>query len=416
MSKIANVIFALTLGLLLTTKALARDTVESPTDFTYGILNTNLDYSRMMFDRQIYVTDKMMRYQQARADGTLNDDAIYIGGRGVATYMREHTNTPGKFPILSRLPTQHTSGRNGNEFVINDASINLSAHSGWVSFFGQGEYTEVEYPGQDEFQWRKYSIILGNLRNFPFYLAFGRNTVDFGNFTTYAPFTHNHNSHYFWSQSDDPHFELGYVATNWNATFSLLPNDRGLRVIHAPDRNGYENFAINIDGDIALSDQLNLNLGGGFLRGSIYDSVLAHHPPGVGLDDKDWNPIWDIHATISWPRTDVMMEYTRTVDDWPATGREVSAATIQARYHDTIATKPTIYSWSFSRGEHGKTDTEWEQMIQNIVGIETRILPNVEIGAEYVFNAGFVPLIRPRVTGDRGVRSHTIILGAEITF
>jgi hypothetical protein len=33
-----------------------------------------------------------------------------------------------------------------------------------------------------------------------------------------------------------------------------------------------------------------------------------------------------------------------------------------------------------------------------------------------MFNDGFVPLIMPTVTGDASVQSHSVILGARLTF
>lgn len=397
--------------------AIADDSLgQYLTEATSGYVKTDLEHSRMLFDRQENVTNKISNHLKAKRDGVIERESFYLGGRFIASYMREHTNTAGKYPILSRIPNLHTTGRNGNEWVINDGSINTSLNYDILTAFVQGEYTEVEYPGQDQWQLRKYAFVIGDLEQFPVYLAFGRNTVAFGDFSTYAPYTHSHNSHYFWTQTDDPHFELGYVGENFDATFSLLPNDRGLRVAHAPDKNGYENFAANVSGVIAIDSKRQLKIGGGFLRGSIYDSAIAHHPPGVGGDDKDWNPIWDVNLTLSGVNYDIMAEYTRTIDDWPATNREVSALTLQGRYRDSLLSYPTTYSFVFSRGEHGAKDTEWEHMIQTVAGVEARLLPNVEVGAEYVFNAGFVPLIMPQVTGDRGVRSHTVIVGTKVTF
>jgi len=42
--------------------------------------------------------------------------------------------------------------------------------------------------------------------------------------------------------------------------------------------------------------------------------------------------------------------------------------------------------------------------------------PNVSIGFEYLNNLDFVPLIRPRVTADNGVVSHTFLAGVKVTF
>jgi opacity protein-like surface antigen len=55
-------------------------------------------------------------------------------------------------------------------------------------------------------------------------------------------------------------------------------------------------------------------------------------------------------------------------------------------------------------------------MEQTVAGIEYNILPNFDLGFEYLYNKGFVPLIMPRFTGDRDVESHTISTGVKFTF
>ena len=111
-----------------------------------------------------------------------------------------------------------------------------------------------------------------------------------------------------------------------------------------------------------------------------------------------------------------MTEYTSTVDDWPATDWKVSALTIQTRYIHELFDRNMIYSLMFSRGTQGDENTEWERMEQTVVGIEYNILSNVDIGIEYLYNKGFVPLIMPTFTGDRDVESHTVSSGIKFTF
>jgi len=385
-------------------------------DLEWGFLKTNSTYSKDMFDRQDNVTNKAVRLLKARQNKTVDDKSLYIGGRMTATHMEEWTDTAGKFPIISRLPNQHTSDKYGSEDAINDASINTTATFADLTLFAQGEYTEVEYPGQEETQLRKYYAMWGNLDKFPVYALVGKKTVAFGNFDSYAPFTHNHSSHYFWAQTDDPLLEVGYVDNNMEVIASLLPNSRGLRVLSAPDESGYENFALSYRQDFDVAQNTRLQVGGGFLRGTIYNSAIAHHPPTNGGNDRGWNSVWNIHSTLSGKKWDIMGEYTQTTDSWPATDHKVSALTAQGRYKDTIWQKPTTYSLMFSQGVQGESDTPWEQMLQVVAGVEIQPLPFLELGVEYLYNDGFVPLILPRITGDQGVQSHTVILGAQVTF
>ncbi len=381
-----------------------------------GFIKTNLDYSSKISDRQEYLTDKSLQILKAKQSGELKDESLYIGGRVTASHVWEKTNIAGKFPIISRIPNQHTSGEKADEEILNDASVNLTANYGAFTAFVQGEYSDVEYPGQENAQLRKFYLMYGDLGTSPFYALFGRKTVSFGNFSSYAPITHNHSSHYFWAQTDKPLFEFGYYENDLNLVATLLANDRGLRVVNAPDNSGYENFAFSFTKKLNFSDDLSLKFGGGYLKGTIYDGTLAHHPPSAGNSGRDWNGAWNINAELAWQNIDFMAEYSRSIKEWQATDWEVSALTLQTRYKTSIYNMPYIFSVMYSRGEQGDDGTEWERMEQTIVGGELKISPNVELGFEYLYNKGFVPLILPQITGDRDVESHTGIASIQFSF
>lgn len=381
-----------------------------------GAVGTSLRYSERIFDRQDDVTNKIAVALRARQSGQLQTNRLYIGGRFVGTIIHEQTDTAGKFPILSRLPPTHTSGTSDTYRVVNEASLNTTLTLPWVTAFAQGEYTEVEYTGQDDIQLRKYWLAVGDLDISPFYLGIGRKTVSFGNFATYAPFTHSHSAHYFWAQSEDPLIELGYTTDRTYLTFSLVPSHRGFRVVSSPDNDGdYDNYALNASHRLTLQNQMDLTLGAGYLRGTIYDSVIAHHPPSTGID-RSWNGAFNLNATLSGENFDVMAEFTQTEHDWPATEHKVSALTLQGRYRAAMFGKPAVYSLSASRGTQGASGTEWEKMDQIVLGVEVEPVKHVSLGLEYVFNDGFVPLIMPKRTGDRDVTSHSLIAGVKLTF
>ena len=385
-------------------------------DVVPGYVNTDLGYSDTMLDRQDNVTNKISVALRARQSGILRTNRLYLGGRITGTIISEHTNTAGKFPILSRLPPSHAAGTSDTYGVINEVSLNATLTLPMVTAFLQGEYSEVEYPGQDATQLRKYWIAVGDLDRAPLYLAIGRKTVNFGDFATYAPFTHSHSGHYFWAQTKDPLIELGYVTDRTELALSLLPAHRGLRVISSPDNDGdYENFAVSGSHRLNLQNGMRLKLGAGYLRGTIYDSAIAYHPPDTG-SNRVWNGAFNANATLSGARFDLMGEFTQTANAWPATGHKVSATTIQGRYRAHLFGKPAVYSLSASRGTQGASGTQWEKMDQVILGLEVDAAKHVKIGVEYLYNDGFVPLIMPTVVSDAGVTSHTLIFGAKLTF
>lgn len=381
-----------------------------------GFVGTSLSYSDKMFDRQNYVTNKVAVALRARQSGQLQENRLYFGGRIFGSVITETTNVAGKFPILSRLPPSHASGTSDTYAVANEVSLNATLVLPLITAFIQGEYTEVAYPGQEDTQIRKYWVAVGDLNQSPFYMAVGQKTVSFGDFSSYAPFTHTHSGHYFWAQSDAPLIEIGYVTDQTELAFSLIPNHRGLRVLSSPSNDGsFQNFALNGSHRFGIGNGLNLKLGAGFLRGTIYDSAIAYHPPSTG-SNRDWNGAYDLNATLSGDRFDVMAEFTKTLEDWPATGHKVSALTLQGRYRSELFGKPTTYSLAASHGEQGPSGTEWRSMGQVTLGMEMDVAPNVKLGAEYLFNDGFVPLILPTITSDSSVQSHTLIFGAKLTF
>ncbi len=220
----------------------ARDAtaqMDGAYEFIPGFVNTDVEYSKKMMERQEHVTDKAVVQLKAAADGTLQPYRLYVGGRAVGTFISEKTNTDGKFPILSRLPPTHSSGDEDSYGVINDITVDATAVLPWVTGFVQGEYTEIEYPIQSQKQIRQYWVTLGDLGKFPLYLTAGKKSVNFGNFDSYAPFTHTHSAHYFWAQSDAPLIEAGYVNDKGTmVSASLIKNDRGIRVLNSPDNDG----------------------------------------------------------------------------------------------------------------------------------------------------------------------------------
>ncbi len=78
--------------------------------------------------------------------------------------------------------------------------------------------------------------------------------------------------------------------------------------------------------------------------------------------------------------------------------------------------KPAVYSVSASHAEQAANGTEWERMVQIILGPEVEPTPHVKLGVEYMYNAGFVPMILPAIAADRSVDSRTLIVGGKLTF
>ncbi|MEL6688520.1 MAG: DUF3573 domain-containing protein, partial [Pseudomonadota bacterium] len=251
-------------------------------NFDVGGVNirTSVRNSRDMLDFQEVTTGKTLTLLANRANNVLKPNSLYIGGALQGSLMYQKTSEDGQFPILSRFP--FFSDRTDDEaavFAINNAALSFTSTFGdWTTLYLQPEYSETEYPGeQDEFQLRKAFVVFGNLQRSPFYAAFGRKTIDFGNFDSYNAFTQNEGHHYFWAVSDQPVGEIGYYNNGFKVTASAFSGGRQLRVALAGEENNIANYAFSAEKEFLLPRRAAFTVGGGYLHDTIYrDNWTAH--------------------------------------------------------------------------------------------------------------------------------------------
>ena len=390
------------------------------TDFTSkDLLKTNTKHSDMFNNLQNDVTGKALRQLEMQRDGTLTSNGVYWGGVLKGSFMGEWTDTEDKFAILSRFPGQH-SGSSGSRFVINQATLSATAamHD-WVTGTMQLEYTETEYPGQSDLNMRKAFVTVGNLKESPWYASFGRNTIDFGNMDSYNPFTHTTTNHYFHAQSTDPTLAIGYANYGWHVVATAINGGRQQRVAHHEDSNHVKNFALKAEKAFTLGEKSMLQVGASYLHSSIYNSVTPHHTAtdiAAADDQVHRNGIWNVFAEMQLQNWMFMVEFTRTLRDWPAVDEPVWALTAQAEYFFDNWGRPASVSFVYGHGDQGRSGDEWEFMRQVILGYETQVNSNFYLGAEYVHNHGFAPLINITQTSDQSVDNHSLILGGRFVF
>jgi hypothetical protein len=386
--------------------------------FLSGFFKTSPEYTNRMLNWQTDVTGKQLNILNARKTNLLADDKIYIGGVLKGSFMAETTNEDDKFPILSRLPGQH-SGDNGTRAVINNSALSVTANpTSYATAFFQLEYSEIEYPGQDDLQLRKAYAVFGDLSVSPFYLMFGRNTIDFGDNDTYSPFTHSVNNHFFNAVSDDPTIALGYVHENIHFVLTGINGGRQLRVADMKSSAQFNNFAAHLELNAPISDFGTLKWGGGYLRGTIYNANVAHHTDTLKATATDFrrNPAWNAFVEFTSDHFDIMGEYTFTGRDWLVTNERVQAITGQAAVKTDIYDIPFKFSGVYGLGLTGSEGTEFERSEQAVAGVEAVIDGNLTVGAEYVYNKAFTPLINITTTSDASVEAHTGIVGGKLTF
>ncbi len=385
-----------------------------------GMLRTSTSYADDMLHLQRWVVGKNRRQLMAVQNGELDPGHVYLSGMLKGTLMAETTNETGKFPILSRFPNQH-SGDSGTRAVIQLAALGVTVPvNDWLTAYSQIEYTETEYPGQEELQMRKAFVTIGNLDESPFYGFFGRNSIDFGRMESYNPFTHTMNNHYFQAVSDDPVIGVGYYDHGWDVVLTGINGGRQLRVADNEETDQMSNFAINLRKSFEVWDDAFLHLGGGYLYSTIYNRDFTHHTRGdlVGapVNQLVRNGAYDLNIELNTPSFDVMAEFTQTERRWPATDWQVTAITGQAAWKHMVYARPAKLSLVFGYGEQGDDGTEFERMIQAVTGYEVRVFENLYLGAEYLYNDGFVPLVNITQVSDRDVQTHTLVVGGRLIF
>ena len=427
-------------------------------------VRTQPDHTRDMLDWQENVTGKSVTLLANRASGLLQDDSLYVGAgiRGGLFYQK--TDVDGQFPLLSRFPflSPNTDDESG-VFAIQNAALSFTSTFGdWTTVYLQPEYSETEYPReQDEFQLRKAFVVFGNLERSPFYAAFGRKTIDFGNFDTYNPFTHSEAQHYFWSVSDQPVLEVGYFNDGWKVTGSAFSGGRQLRTAFADEENNIANYAFNIEKAWGVRDGI-FAVGGGYLHDSIYrDNFTAHTflgrfngtPPPNLINGR--NSVVTGWAEYNSPMIDLMAEYTTTLEPWGAAipqtpdgvplpqylidpagsttdfdniafDQNLEVITAQVRVKPELWGKPLALSYSGSWGFIGDEfesvspitgeELSWEENQQHVLGLEYPVSPYLDIGAEYVFNRGFIPFVAPQRISNEETEAHAAVVGFKARF
>lgn len=378
------------------------------------------DFHDRMLDWQWHVTEKAVAPLDGVASGELQPGKLYVGGLVRGSVNLEHTNILGKFPLLGQFPTKHKKQNRAGEFLWNNVHVGITAvPTEWLTGFVEVVYTNLVYPGQDQWQARKAFVTVGNLKQFPIYASFGKNSVEFGDMRAFNPFVHSMTNHYFNAHTEDGQLLVGYKQDGWHLTASAIGGGRQLRVADTPGKRGsISNFAVNGSKTWDFGDSLLVKLGAGYLHGTIYDANVAHHTSREisTSGQRITNGAWDVNGMVSYKGFDVQAEYTSTVKDWPVAGAPVTALTVQGRYTTTIQGWTAIASAGFSRGSQGPDGTKWHEMKQWVAGFELKPHKQVSLAVEYVHSSDFVPLVRLTTSADPRVRSDTWTFGARLHF
>ena len=430
-------------------------------------VKTNARHTDRMLDWQENTTGKAVTLLVNRATGVLDSNSLYVGAGVKGGLMWQSTSDAGKFPILSRFPFfSDRTDKQAGVFAINNAALSFTSTFGdWTTIYLQPEYSETDFPGaQDEMQLRKAYVVFGNLQKSPLYAAFGRKTIDFGNFDGYNAFTQTESQHYFWAQSDQPVLELGYYNINngLKMSVSAMSAGRQLRTAYAGEDNNIGNYAASIEKEFRMGRGGAFTLGASYLHDTIYRNNWTAHtfqaiqngtPPANFIEYR--NSAIDVFAEYNSPIFDAMVEYTTTLKPWGAAipqdangivdpayiidplgspndidnisfDQNLEVLTAQMRYKPLLPnghrlSLAAVGSWGnigddFVGVGIGGQQTSWKKNQQHVLSVEYPINDFLEIGAEYVYNKGFIPFVAPQQVSSNDTEAHAVNVGFKARF
>ncbi len=428
-------------------------------------VQTNAYHTHDMLDWQENTTGKAVTLLMNRKNGVLPRNSLTIGGAVKGGFMWQKTDEPGQFPILSRFPffSERTDDEAG-VFAINNAALAFTGTFGdWTTIYMQPEYSETDFPNdQDELQLRKAFVVLGNLDRLPFYLSFGRKTIDFGNFDGYNAFTQTEAQHYFWALSDQPVAELGFYRNGFKIVGSAFSGGRQLRVAYADENNNIQNYAFNAEKEFLLGGSRSFTIGGGYLHDTIYRNNWTAHtfraieegtPPTNFIEYR--NSAVNGFAEYNSDVFDIMVEYTKTLRPWAAAIPQDPNGFVNAAYLIDPAGSPNdrdnidfdqdlevlvaqarikpllpngrrmsiaaVGSWGEIGDDFEGTNafgqpTSWKDNQQHAVSLEYPVSPFLDLGVEYVYNKGFIPFVAPQQISNDDTDAHAINIGLKARF
>jgi len=378
-------------------------------------LRTDTDLFWYMLDFQNRQSNKevaLLHNHSAWGNGEL---VALVGGQARFSFMAAGTNTEGKFPYLGRFPPDFT-GNSVTDARILQANAALAVHaSSWINLYGELLFSDVfAFPDfkQGSLQTRQAYAVFGNLDETPWYAYIGKKNLSFGDMGTLSPFTQAVPWHYFAGLHEG--VGVGYAGERLQLALQGVNGGRGIRVADSEEKGKINNLAANALYTVDLAADARIQLGGGFLLSTIYDSSVAEHiDPSIS---GDRNSAWDVNALAKLGRFTFAGEYVATVDDWPVVGHPVRAYRAEAAYDVTLGERPGRFSVSWSEGIQGDRGTEFEFNQQLVLGLGIELNSFAMCSLEYVRSMGFAPLIDITTVSDRNVVQDSAILGMTIVF
>lgn len=372
-----------------------------------GLTTELLDFQNRQTDKELHI---LHHRQRSRSP----EPTVIAGGQARLSFLAAGTSDEDKFPYLGRFPTDF-SGKSATDARLLQANTHLTAYVvPTVSVYGELLFSDVFTFGdfkQGSLQVRQAYAIVGDFDVSPFYFYLGKKNVGFGDFGTLSPFTQAVTWHYFAALAEG--IGLGYHDEQWDITAAAINGGRGIRLNDSPEKGKLNNLAANLTWHRGNSPTHRVQLGAGFLLGTIYDGLVAEHLDANQFG-TDYNSAWDVNAQVDFGKWTFSGEFVSTTSPWPVTGSLVSAFRTEGAYWLSRGNCPQYLSVSWSAGDQGPDGSEFEFNRQLVLGYFRHLNGHCSVSAEYVRSTGFAPLINITTVSDRDVAQDSLVLGMTL--
>lgn len=403
-------------------------------------LNSSLTYAMMEPNHNLRKIEVLI---DAKSNGEITNRSLSIGFSTIGIVDFQKSNRNSKFAYLMRHPTSNNQiGETVSEAVIHSAQLSFVASlNNWMTAYGEMLYSPeqsfgsgtITSLGRNQIEFRKGILLLGNLEEFPLYFAIGKMDTPFGQMESVSPFTSSTMWHAFGGIGYSA--VLGFKKYGVSASFAGIQGGSQFRALNVPvDSTSVpsriNNFAIDVNYLIKINEDISLNIGASYLKGSAYCQPfpVVHFMPC-----SENNPAMSLYGNISYKdRLYLKGSFTQTQEIWPGTfnpapplnefpAAKVSSFDIGARYQ-LNETGKILYSISaeFSNFKAGSEGAPWERQSQTVLGINAQVEKTSRIFLEVFRTVGYAPLNfvsggnfdDPGMThSDRDARSFGIVTG-----
>lgn len=375
------------------------------------VLNSSL--SAEMLDFQNRQSDKELFLLRRTSTGHETYPQLTLGAQFRASGVFGKTNSSDRFPYLGRFPTDFSGNTVTDARLLQANQALIASINPWLHGYVETLFSDVfsfNAPKQGSFQVRQAFVLFGDQSRSPWYAFLGKKNVSFGDFSTLSPFTQAVPWHYFAPLAEG--VGGGFSANGFDLSVMALNGSRGIRVADSSEKGHLNNFAVNARQTIALGSESELTIGAGYLYGTIYDGLTAEHTDPTVTGPR--NGVWDAFAGLKLGLFQVRAELVQTENDWPVTGREVTAYAVETAFDLPTGTRPVRLSGSWSEGIQGDSGTSFEFNRQLVVGLQVQPTNGLLCSLEYVRSSGFAPLIGITTASDRNVVQNSVVIGITL--